>query len=227
MSGEIGVVIPVHNGALHLAEALDSVLAQTLAPAAIVVVDDGSTDATPAVAARYGDRITYCRQDHAGASAARNRGVSRLATAAVAFLDADDLWHPGKLARQWGELAQNDAPRMIFGHVVQFASPELSTEDVARLRFSAAPAPAIHPSALLMWADDFRRVGPFDESLQTGEFIEWYGRAQQAGFASVVLPEVVMRRRLHRSNHGRVRADLCAQYTRALKSTLDRRRRTP
>jgi glycosyltransferase involved in cell wall biosynthesis len=90
----ISVVIPTYNRAQLLPRALGSVLAQTRSPDEVIVVDDGSTDDTARVVARYGRRVTYIYKDNGGASAARNRGVDSAAGEFVAFLDSDDLWRP-------------------------------------------------------------------------------------------------------------------------------------
>jgi hypothetical protein len=94
---DISVVMPVHNGATVLERALRSVLIQTVPPARIVVVDDGSTDGTAGVARSFGDRVLLVHQPNTGASSARNRGVAECGTDLVAFLDADDEWMPGFL----------------------------------------------------------------------------------------------------------------------------------
>jgi glycosyltransferase involved in cell wall biosynthesis len=94
----IAVVVPVHNGARYLAEALRSVRAQTRPAAEVIVVDDGSDDASGAVAEQGGARCI--RQENAGPGAARNRGLAAASCELVAFLDADDLFEPSKLAQQ-------------------------------------------------------------------------------------------------------------------------------
>lgn len=96
------VVIPAYNAAGTLAVALDSVLAQTLAPAGVVVVDDGSPDreALAAVVAGYGDRVRLLQQANAGPAAARNAGARAAHGQWIAFLDADDSWLPHKMERQ-------------------------------------------------------------------------------------------------------------------------------
>jgi glycosyltransferase involved in cell wall biosynthesis len=104
---EVSVVIPAYNAARFLPDALDSVLAQTFRDLEVLVVDDGSSDDTPAVLARYGSQIRCMRQSNAGVSAARNRGIAEARGRYVAFLDADDTWMPHKLARQMKALAQN------------------------------------------------------------------------------------------------------------------------
>jgi glycosyltransferase involved in cell wall biosynthesis len=97
---EVAVVIPACNCARYLPRAIDSVLAQTYRDYQIFVIDDGSTDGTDVIVQRYGDRVTYVQQPHAGVATARNRGISLSASPYVAFLDADDAWLPAKLERQ-------------------------------------------------------------------------------------------------------------------------------
>ncbi len=96
----VSVVTPVHDRAAYLALAVESVLAQGFPGVEHIVVDDGSTDGTPAVAARFGDRIRFVRQENAGPAPARNRALSLARGEYVAFLDSDDVWRPGRLARQ-------------------------------------------------------------------------------------------------------------------------------
>lgn len=221
---EISVVIPVYNGALHLAETIKTVLAQTVTPTAIIVVDDGSEDETQQVAARFANSIHYVQQAHGGAAQARNLGTQYVDSEYLAFLDGDDIWIPQKLEMQLTELRGCEQAAMIFGNFVQFASPELTPDEAAALKFDLLPMPGIAASALLMRTRDFHAVGPFDAKLRMGEFIEWYARATDKGIVTRVLPEVVFRRRLHRGNHGRLRLEARPDYAHALKKVLQRRR---
>ena len=96
----VSVVIPSYNSARFVREAVDSALAQTLAPLEVIVVDDGSTDDTAAALEPRSDRIRLIRQENAGVSAARNAGIRSARGTLIAFLDADDVWLPEKLERQ-------------------------------------------------------------------------------------------------------------------------------
>jgi len=97
----VSVVIPTYNRAGLLGRAIQSVLSQLGRPDEIIVVDDGSTDGTAELVRTLAEpRIRYIRQSHAGAGAARNRGVSEATRDLIAFLDSDDEWLPGKLALQ-------------------------------------------------------------------------------------------------------------------------------
>src|SRR5215204_4549911 len=95
----ISVMIPVYNCEAYLGEAIDSVLAQSYRPIEIIVVDDGSDDATGEVAREYGDAVRYERQERGGNGAARNRAVALAAGDLFTFLDADDRLVPGALER--------------------------------------------------------------------------------------------------------------------------------
>ena len=96
----VSIVIPAYNAAAFVREAVDTALAQTHPDIEVIVVDDSSTDETPAILAAYGDRIRVHRQPNTGVGGARNTGVGLATGEWVAFLDADDVWKPRKVAAQ-------------------------------------------------------------------------------------------------------------------------------
>jgi len=96
----VTVVIPVYNAEAHLQETLDSVVSQTHRPLEIVAVDDGSEDGSLLLLEQYTEPVTIIRQQNRGAAAARNRGAAEARGKWLAFLDADDIWHPAKLQKQ-------------------------------------------------------------------------------------------------------------------------------
>jgi len=110
----ISVVIPTYNYAHYLAYALDSVLTQTRPPDEIIVVDDGSTDNTRDVLARYEHRIRYVYQPNAGLSAARNTGTKLATGDWVAYLDSDDAWKPDKLLKQEEAVSRNPEAILVY-----------------------------------------------------------------------------------------------------------------
>lgn len=96
----VSIIIPAYNAEDYIRDAVDSALAQTHPDCEVIVVDDSSTDDTPLVLKGYGDRIIVHRQANTGVAGARNTGA-RLSTGDwVAFLDADDVWRPAKVASQ-------------------------------------------------------------------------------------------------------------------------------
>ena len=214
----------VFNGERYVGEAIESVLAQTYHPLELIVIDDGSTDATADVARRFGERLVYHFQENAGHAAARNRAVALASGERFAFLDADDRFVPDKLERQSAVLDADETLDMVFGHVREFVSPELSEEERRTVRPPAPPAAWTAPNLMLVRRESFFRVGLFDERLKVGVTVDWYARALEAGLRSAMLPEVVLERRLHLSNNGLLERDSRSQYLHVLKASLDRRR---
>jgi glycosyltransferase involved in cell wall biosynthesis len=113
----VSVVLPVYNREHSVARAIRSVLAQTLPPLELIVVDDGSTDATRDVVRGFGSRIKVIEQTHSGAYVARNRGVREASGELIAFMDSDDVWLPDRLAVQM-PLMERPEVGLVFGDVV-------------------------------------------------------------------------------------------------------------
>jgi glycosyltransferase involved in cell wall biosynthesis len=219
----ISVVMPAYNAGRYIAEALSSVLAQEYRPQEIIVVDDGSTDDTAAVAAAI-EGVRCFPIPHGGIGAARNAGVEAATGELLAFLDADDRWPPDKLARQVLALADEPAVDMVFGHVSQFHSPELDADQRERLQCITEPQPGLLAGAMLVRAAAYRRVGGFNTTLAVGEFVDWHARAMDAGLRECMLPQVMLFRRVHGSNTVIQQSDRKSDYLRVVKAALDRRR---
>lgn len=221
----ITTIIPVHNAERYMAAAIQSVLAQTLPPAEILVADDGSTDDSAAIARSFGPPVRVLAQANLGPAAARNLGVAHATGDLLAFLDADDLWMPEKLARQTSELLNDPACEAVLGRVENFVSPELDAVEQQALVRSASQTGSFVAGALLIRRDAFLRIGKFDTCLCQGEFIEWWARAVQLNLHHVVLPELVLRRRLHCDNLTRREpAQGHSDYLRLLRAKLARSR---
>lgn len=219
----ISIVIPCHDGERYVGDTIRSVLAQGIVTE-IIVVDDGSSDGTPAAVQSFGDAVRYLRIPHGGAAVARNRGVEFATGDVIAFLDADDLWTEHALSRLLEALDRDPSAGMAIGRMEQFVSPELSEAERQGFRFSPEPVAARMCGTVLVRRDAFERIGGFSPRLASGEFIDWVLRAEHLGVRSVAIPDVVLRRRLHRSNHGIKRRDARQDYLTVVKAALDRRR---
>lgn len=225
MPARVSVVVPVYNGAAYLGEALDSVLAQVGAELEVVVVDDGSSDGSAAVAARFAPRVRLLQQPNRGIGAARNAGLAVTGGELVAFLDADDLWPSGSLRALLAAVEGHPGADLAAGRLRCFASPELDADDLTAIQLPAGTASgAGMAGATLMRRAAVERVGTFDESLRVGEMVDWYLRARDTGLVEVLVDEIVLLRRIHRANQGRRRADARVDYLRTLRASLARRR---
>lgn len=223
----VSAIVPVRNGEAFLKEALTSLQQQIIQPAEIIVVDDGSTDRSAEIALAD-PNVTCLRQGPLGQAAARNAGVGHATMPLVAFLDADDLWPPDKLARQTEALALDPELDAVFGHTVEFSS--LNSEGIPIA--ARPPIPGCLPGALLIRRAAFLRVGGYSLSRQTGEVVEqtgevidWFARAADLGIRMEALPDIVLWRRIHDANLGRRVSDPSADYLRVLRAIIQRRRK--
>jgi glycosyltransferase involved in cell wall biosynthesis len=220
----VSVMIGVYNGAPYLGEAIDSVLAQTHEPVELIVVDDGSTDDSAAIAESYGARLRCIRQERGGMAAARNSAVEAASGEFFAFLDADDRFPPDKLERQLEIFEQDPELDVVYGHVTEFLSPDLDEQARALLRAPNQDMPWPTPNLMLVRREAFFRVGLFSTGLRVGIGVDWHARSCEIGLNSSVPPIVVLERRLHAENNGIRERQFKPQYLQVLKASLDRRR---
>ncbi len=206
---EFTVVVPAWNAALYLATAVESALAQREVELEVVVVDDGSTDETGSILAGFGPPVRMVRQENQGVAAARNRGIAEARGKFVAFLDADDLWEPGKLGRQ--SRALRDAPGARAS-----ASAFMVVDDrggVLATRGGPTAVPLLDalllegnvigtPSSVVVERALLETTGGFDPALsQCADWELWIRLALSSGFA--VVAEPLVRYRQHAGNMSR------------------------
>lgn len=120
MGAKVSVIIAAFNAEKYIAEALESVLAQTCPAVECIVVDDGSTDRTAEIVRGYGERVTYIHQENAERSAARNNGIAHSSGSYICFLDADDILLPEKLTEQVAFLDANPPYDAVYSRVTYF-----------------------------------------------------------------------------------------------------------
>lgn len=208
----VSIVVPVHNGAPFIADALESVRAQSYGCWELIVVDDGSTDATVKVVASLGLPLRWLKQPRRGASAARNAGVEAARGRYIAFLDADDLWFPEKLALQVGALEGEPELGLVFADMEEFdPGGSVAPSLLARSAFgdeilrggAIAGAEAkllvenfIPTSSVLARRECFSEVGFFDERLTVSEDREMWARIA-ARYPIRCIPRVLGRKRSH------------------------------
>jgi glycosyltransferase involved in cell wall biosynthesis len=204
--------MPAFNAERHIAESIQTVLDQTFADWELIVVDDGSTDGTAEVVARYqaeDPRVQLVRRDNGGQAAARNTGIRRLSAPVVAFLDADDLWLPEKLARQLDILQETNADLVYSDGYVFYDDGSPERGDF----FAVAPGAVDGPTMFqLLYAGNrvatlsvvvkraaLERVGLFVESrqFQNCEDYDLWLRLAHAGCDFYGLSDKLMRYRRH------------------------------
>ena len=203
---DVSVILPTRNRSALLATALGSALRQRDVELEVIVVDEGSSDETPAVVAGFGDsRVRVLRNERPeGVAVARNRGAARAAGEWLAFLDDDDLWAPDKLARQLRE-AQALGRHWVYTGCVAIGDrghlsggPPLAPEQTiaALLRYNAIPGGG---SNVVVRRTTWQKAGPFDTRLRNTEDWEMWIRLAKLGPPACVSSPLVARR-LHTTN---------------------------
>jgi glycosyltransferase involved in cell wall biosynthesis len=214
----VSVVMPAFNCARYIDEAIQSVLCQDYRNLELIVVDDGSTDGTYERAVSYGGCVKVLQQRNQGAGAARNRAVLESKGDILAFLDADDVWLPGKLKAQVTHLQRNPDVGVVYGRwadwlpqtdgsfslAASYATP-FDDEGVdetwsgwlyPRILLSSL----IHIISAIIPRAVYDRVGGFDEGLRTGQDYDFWIKVTRV-FRVHKLSMMVALYRLHGSNN--------------------------
>lgn len=171
----ISVILPTYNRTRLVCRAIDSVLNQSYRNYEVIVVDDGSTDATGVRLSKYADRITLIRQTRRGVSAARNAGIQAAAGDFIALLDSDDVWLPHKLEYQirffkthpTATICQTEEIWMRNG--VRVNPGKRHRKHSGMIFEKTLPLCLVSPSAVMIRKSLFDEVGLFDESLPACE----------------------------------------------------------
>lgn len=216
--------MPAYNAEKYIAQAIASILAQAHRPIEIIVVNDGSTDATAERAAAFGDAVTLLTQEHQGINRATNFGIEQAHGDWLAWLDADDLWMPRHLELEFAAFAADPTLTCVYGHVQNFYSPDTDAEYRTRVTCPPEPMQGLVQSTLLIRRADFLRIGLFPTVGLLGGFMDWFARASDAGYKYILLPHVLSLRRLHPGNSGIREQAQQSDYVRVLKQVLERRR---
>jgi hypothetical protein len=201
----VSIVIPVHNGARYLADAIDSALQQTYPRLEIIVVNDGSTDdgLTAAVAGSFGTRIRYIEQPHGYVASALNAGIRAMRGQYFSWLSHDDLYRPAKTAVQLKAIRTLGPNAIVYGdydvldedtrRLAQIRAPEVPPE---QFRYAITRASFLHGCSLLIPKACLDAAGPFDETLRTTQDYDlWFRLAAFCRFVHV--PGIVVRARRH------------------------------
>ncbi len=217
----VSAIIPVYNGAATIAEAIDSALAQAVDGLEIIVVDDGSTDSTRIILEGYGTRIKVFAQSKRGVSAACNAAVDVSSGRYLAFLDADDIWLPGRIAKTVAALERNHKAQLAFSDYLIRDHPSQRLQQIA---FDRAPSMQnmfehwmpIARTVVTMRRKAFERSGGFPEGIRWGEDIYlWLCVREYGEFEYIAEPLGVYRRQISPGSEQR--------YSLAAKTDWERR----
>ena len=217
----VSVIIPFCNHERYLEQSIQGVLGQGYPAVELLLIDDGSTDKSSAISQSHSPPARYLRRPNGGAGAARNTGIEHASGDLLAFCDADDVWSPNKLDLQMEVMAADAGVDVVFAGVSEFQAGDAREA----VRPGRTRVPGALPSAALIRRAAFEQVGPFEEHLRVGEWFDWYARMRTAGLREVWLDEVLVHRRLHDRNTGRLRPEARVEYAQILRSHIHQIRR--
>ena len=207
---KVSVVIPVHNGEKYLAQAIESVLAQTFRDFELLIVDDGSTDGSRAIMDRYARRdarIRILSQANRGVSAAGNLGFEEARGEWVARLDADDIFLPDKLQRQIAFIRRHPDVRIVgtlgyfinrAGRVIGLVNSDgpFTRTEFEKMAGRGEPVFFVH-SSTLMHRQTVLALGGYREQFVQAEDIDLWLRMAEKGHLLLKMPEPLLLYRLH------------------------------
>ena len=205
----VSVIIPTYNRAALVREAIDSVLSQTYRPFELIVVDDGSTDATGGILSQYGRAITVITAVHSGPSAARNRGIRACRGDFIAFLDSDDIWLPDKLKRQMDFFRDNRDCRVCQTREVWIRNGRRVNPRKKHRMYSGwifekcLPLCIVSPSSVIMHRCVLEDVGLFDESMPACEDYDLWLRIAPRYPIHLIDEELIVKRGGHADQQSR------------------------
>jgi glycosyltransferase involved in cell wall biosynthesis len=218
----VSVVIPVRNNARFLGAAIESVLAGDYGDHEIIVVDNDSDDGSGDVAQSY--PVRYVRQPDAGQAGGRNRGIRMARGEVVAFLDSDDEWTPDKLSRQVAHLDAHPELDFVLAHMRAVLAPGVARPPWMPEKWLTEGERGALPGTLVARRGAFDVAGLFDPAYEITSDTDWLVRASDAGLRHEVLPDVLLRWRLHGGNTSYRRQELKGDLLRTMRASVRRKR---
>jgi glycosyltransferase involved in cell wall biosynthesis len=220
----ISVVAVVKDGARFIADALSSVGLSQIQPIEILVVDGGSTDGTLEIVRRV-PKVRVIHQASRGIANAYNEAIKEARGEILAFISADDVWLPGKLDRHMEAFSRDPELLASVSLVEHFLEEGCAIPNGFRTTLLERPRPGLLMEALVVKRQLFDSVGGFDPSFSTGEDTDWFARARDEGIKFAVIPEVLVRKRVHDANASLNDPENKTNILRAVRASIARKRR--
>jgi len=200
----ISIIIPVKNGSKYISQAIEGIQKQGM-DVEIIVVDDCSTDNTVEIAESYGCKIVR-HETPKGQVAGKNNGLKIAKGKFILFHDHDDIMQEGALKRLFYEFTPDEFEPDIMAveaKVLDWYSPDLSEEERGKTPIKAEPYWGLFTGAILIKKEVFDTIGYFNESVYSGEIIEWQSKMDLNGFKIKKIDFVSTLRRVHSTNFGK------------------------
>jgi len=195
----VSVLCAVYNTAQFIRAALESALAQSQPADEVIVIDDGSSDDSAAIAEAT-PGVRTIREVHRGVAPTRNIALTHARGELVAWLDADDIWTPDKLAVQVAYMDAHPDVGMTFTHQRLVFEPGIKQPYWVRDAMIGQDSPVAGTCSMVVRRALFDQIGGFDASKTPADDTDWIIRAKNAGIPYMILPEMLLFRRVHAGN---------------------------
>ena len=224
MNKLVSIILPTYNAGDFIHEAITSALNQDYQPIEVIVVNDGSTIDISEKIQPYRNQIQFIETDNQGAASARNTAIKASNGHFLTFLDHDDILMPSAVRLRVEALNSNPDIQLAFGHQQYTYDDVMDTalREKLEAQYGEKIVPGELISTLMVSRDDFLQIGYFNTNRNLHDFIEWYGQAKDSGYKVIMLPEVIIKRRIHNNNLSRTYSN--QRLTSSLKHLLDQRR---
>ncbi|MBX3001086.1 MAG: glycosyltransferase family 2 protein [Caldilineaceae bacterium] len=200
IEGKVTAIIVVRNGERFLADALQSIAAQSRQPDELIIVDGQSTDRTPEIAQAF-PGVRYLLQEDLGIANARNLAIRTATGDFIAFLDADDMWTPDKLQVQLAFMQANPHPMYTTTLLRLFYEPGTPPRPGFQEEGFTRGIEGRFPGTMLAHRAVFDQVGPFDPAFSVAFELDWFARAQDMNVPSALVEKVLLHKRIHAANN--------------------------
>lgn len=223
----ISIILPVFNGENYLAEAVESVVRQSITNWELIIIDDGSTDSSAIIIEQFQCQhgaIQCISQRNTGVTEARNRGIEAARGEYIAFLDQDDYWAPETLAFHLNYHQLYPDVRYTLANQVCFLDDPTQIPGWFKLQKLDVPHAGHLPGTLFVKRDLFQEIGKFDPQYPISSDADWFARCRDAGIYHATIPETVLYRRIHGGNQSRQAKVIQRELMSLLSASIKRKR---
>ncbi|WP_413854263.1 glycosyltransferase family 2 protein [Candidatus Ruminimicrobium bovinum] len=197
----ISVIIAAKNASKYIRETIESIRKQNIKDIEIIVVCDSCTDNTKQIAQEFCCKVAEV--NFSCISKTRNAGLNFASGEYILYIDADDILNENSIFALYNEFIKDTSIEAVFGMTQDFISPELSDTDKTKLKARTDNYFGMLAGASLIKRNVFEKIGTFNESLKSGEIIDFQIRLKQKNINIKKIPVVISKRRLHNDNFGR------------------------
>lgn len=214
----------VRNGEAHILQALQSIGMSDQQPDEVLVIDGNSSDATVTLAQSV-QGVRVIAQRDTGIANAYNQAIAAATGDLLAFISHDDVWLPSKLDRQLALMNSNPDLMYSVTLVEHFLDVGVAPPAGFRSDLLIGPVPGYLMESLMVRPAAFAKIGMFNPEFAVGEDSDWFMRARDAGLKSAVLPEVLVKKRVHTDSATMTQKNMSSHLLlTALRSSIQRKR---